>query len=81
MRKKRKKQRGTSLAISRLLFRFAIPAESPPTDSNRLTPTDSDGCENRRKSANIYENAERQKHGHGDDTEMRPRILPDPQRN
>ena len=28
---------------SLIIFRFAIPAQSPPTDSNRLTPTDSDG--------------------------------------
>ena len=36
IRKREKTQRGTSLALSRFLFRFAIPAQIPPTDSDRI---------------------------------------------
>ena len=32
----KKKQRGTSLALSRFFFRFVIPAQIPPTDSDRI---------------------------------------------
>ena len=38
-KKEEKKKRGTSLATSRLLFRFAIPAEPHPTDSETQTKT------------------------------------------
>ena len=38
---KRENERGTSLAISRFMVRFAIPAQTPPKVSNRLTPKDS----------------------------------------
>ena len=60
-------ERGTSLAIYRFVLRLAIPAQTPPTNSNQLTPTDSDrsiytDSENRNAEVQRCRNAEVQKY-------------------
>ena len=54
-----KTQRGTSLALSRFLFRFAIPAQILPTDSDRIIATIKNiamqKCRNADLRTSIYE--------------------------